>query len=807
MVFTFLKIPKIKIKIKEKELSVDSFVKNFFSILNPQSIYNIKVIATKEFKQFFATPLGYGLIILYLIIFSLLFFGIFGYLKIQSADLGLMFTAIGYTVAIVIPAVTMGVISKERNQGTLELVLTKPIKIRDFLIGKFVFVQLVILLILCLQLPIILITSQFVQSAIDPGIIFAQFVGAYLLSSAISSIGITFSSLFKNEITSLLSTIVVTAFFIIIGSGLLNPLPFRLDNFLARISLLSNYSFITQGVIDVKSVLYFIGFISVFLLLAYYLIIKDKFTRINSKLTNIRVLVMLLIVITLLIANFGQFINIKIDLTSNGLFTLSKETEQVLSKIKSPLSIKLYASNNIPVQLQPQVNTLENWLRDYESKNTNIKLTIVKENMSNELIEKARADGIYPSGVKVAEDQATQVTAGILFGISLRYLDKSASINILEDEQNITDFEYKITTSIYNLVRDKKPKVVISKNDPKLNDKYTLITKEISELFDLQEIDLQSNEITIPNDTLILIVFAGNVNIPESNLIKIKNYLANGGNLFFAGQGSNLYNIQDETPIFPQKNSSNLLDLLSEYGIRIAKNITFDLENYMRYPEQVNLFEYKFVDFFFGPEFLVYDPNSSITRNIFRLFTLWSSSIEIDKELIEAKGYTVKPLFKLSSKSGGINPEDYFQYVQKSKNFEVNSQNEIVSGLLLVPNTNNDKKGKIVVVSDTDFVENNVLLLFNQLDQIEQRSFNTLRRIFNNISFVINSLTYLSNEIDLGQIKAKNRAFPLIKLPDIYSTVVTTGGIGIPVSLTILIGILRISKRNKITKQIYVQKK
>lgn len=789
------KIPKIRVKFPKIKTNFSSISKKVIKSNFIQS-KTFLVIAKKEFKQFFSSPLGYGILILYIIIFSFLFFGIFGYLRIQSADLGLMFTAIGYTLAVIIPALTMGIVSKEKITGTIETLLTKPVSIKDVVIGKFLSINFIILIILLLHLPIVLLTTQFVEKEIDLGIVLAQFIGAFLLGSAISSIGVACSSYFKNEITSLLSTLVISVILIAIGSGFLPNLPFQVNTFLSRISLLTNYSFITQGVLDLKSILYFLSFVLVNLILSYYFIIRNKYPSKNANLYNTRIFIIVIVVITLLIANFGQYINFKIDLTRNQLFTLSKETNQVLDKIDSILNIKLYVSNNVPVQLQPQVNTLENWLRDYQNSNSNINLSIIKEDMSQSFVERARSDGIFASGIRVTEDPATQVTAGIILGISFRYLDKTESINLLEDERNFSDFEYKITTTIYNLVRNEKPKVVLAKSDNLL--KFDIVKRELSQLFVVEEIDLLSQEVLIPDDAKVLIIFAGNQNIPEENIFKIRNYFNSGGNIFFAAQGNTLFNVDSDVPNFPTKNETNLIKIFEDIGIEITKSITYDFKNFMRYPSQVNLFEFRLVDFYYGPEFILYDENSSITRNLFRLFTLWSSSLNINQDILKDKGISYQSIFKLSDESGKISPEEYLKYIQNNEKPPKLNESLITGAIFLKENG-----GKLVVVSDADFVDDNILLLFNQLDQIEQRSSNSVRRISNNIGFFLNSLTYLSNEIDLGNIKSKTRAFPLITDINTYSSSVVIAGIGIPVAFIISFGIYNLSKRKNLSKLNY----
>lgn len=759
----------------------------------------IKSLTKKDLRYYFANPLGFGIILLFIIILSFLFFGLFGYLRIQSADLGLLFTAVGYSFVVVIGATSMSSISREKLNGTLETLITRPIKLRNIILSKFLSQVFFISIFLACTLPIIIITSFFVEIPLDIGIILSQYIGAFLLGCAFASIGIASSSFFKSEITSLLVTLILSLFFIIIGTGIMKIFPLGIDSFLSKLSLLTQYQSIIQGALDIKDVIYFVAFISVFLSIAYLFLVKEKFPPKHPVIKSTNIAIVIIICIAVLTANLGYLVNFRIDLTRDQVFSLSKPTMQILRDIDDLLSIRLYASNNIPIQLQNQLNSVEKWLRDFQSQNTKIKLDILKEDMSQTFLERAQADGIQPSGVRV-EESATQVSAAIIFGINLKYKDNIESINLLENPEKLVDFEYTLTTKIYNLVTETKPKIAFGINNSflNLNQSLQIIKREIEPLFEIIEIDLLEEEIDLASDIKLLVIFAGDTNISQNSIREIQEFFQNGGKIFYAVQGHTLFNIQREVTTLPTENNANVTDIFGKYGIEISKNMLFDSESFLKYPSQVNIFDFEMLDYYFGAEFLVANSEISLLRGINNIFTLWSSAIKYDLTKVNNNNITLTPILKTSKSAGEIPINEYLQISQTNQNPKPGNS-EFTTGVYI----SNKNGGEAIIISDSDFLEDNTLVFFSNIDQLEQRSTRESRRVSSNIAFFLNSLTFLTNEVDIGSIKTKNRSYPLIKNSGLYSSTVTTLGIGIPIATTIALGFLILSRKRNLSKRVF----
>jgi len=775
----------MKISVSVSKLSPKNLVKNInfksFFDFNKKNVYAILI---KDLKQNFFSNIGYGIIVLFIVIFSFLFFGLFGYLRIPVANIGILFTSIGYAFVVVLSATSMGSISREKFAGTLESILAKPVKVKELILAKF-FSQLVfVFIILLFTIPILLVTLVFTQFQIDLGAVFSQYFGAFLLGSSFVSVGIAFSSIFKNEITALLSSVLLLVILIVAGSGLVTFLPRGFEGILSQISLLTRYEAITRGVIDSKDVIYFILFDLFFLTLAYYFVLRDRFPAKSFLLRRVKLSIFLIVFIFVFINLISYNLNIRIDLTRDKIFTISSETKQVLEKINDILNIKLFASNNIPQQLQTQLATIEGWLIDYKNQNQFINLEILKRDMTREFVDLASKEGISPTGISVTEDNATRLSAGIVFGVSLKYKDRTKSINLLENDQNFSDFEYILTSTIYSMVNENKKIVGIATNGSYLNPDsgLSILNKEIKDLFDVRYIDLLKDNIDLPSNLNLLIVFASESDIPESNLQKVKDYFDQGGNMMFFAQGHTILN-NSSSPSLPSVNNSNLLKIFEDYGINIAKNVIYDKQNFLKYPQRVGLFDFELVNFYFGPEFLVIDSNNSITRNINRIYAVWSSYLSIDENKIKDTESKLIKLLTTSNSANSLTVEDYIKFSGgQDQNLPDAKQNLDIAILL-----SNKNKGNAIIMADSDFVENQNLQLFINLDQFEQRSTVESSRIASNIGFFFNGITYLVEDIDLGAIKSKNRNYPIILDNQSYSIYLPLFGIGLPLGVLIFI--------------------
>ena len=224
---------------------------------------NIIQIFLKEIRSYFNSPMAY----IFLIIFSLVtgyFFSNTFFIFGQS-DMRALFQIIPLVYLFFIPAITMGIISKEKNIGTMEVICTLPIKDYEFVIGKYL--AAITLLFVGLLLTIVMLANLIaVGTDIDYGAIFTGYLGLFLAGSVYASMGLFASSLTDNQVVGFIIAIFFVLIFFLIDK-LLIFMPNSIAWILQYLSIDYHLSNISKGVIDTRNLLYFLSMIGLFLLL------------------------------------------------------------------------------------------------------------------------------------------------------------------------------------------------------------------------------------------------------------------------------------------------------------------------------------------------------------------------------------------------------------------------------------------------------------------------------------------------------------------------------------------------------------
>ncbi|MCI0450532.1 MAG: ABC transporter permease subunit [Chlorobi bacterium] len=220
---------------------------------------NIKTIYLKELKSYFNSPIAYIVMIVFMIISGFLFTMSFFQINIASLRdfFGSFFIQMMLFV-VFIPAITMRSFSEEKKQGTLELLLTKPVDDLELILGKY----LSALTLICITLtPTIL---YFVIILFIGPIAFWPFVtsllGFILMSGFFIGIGVFVSSLTENQIIAFIVSVLICLFFFLLGK-LLMIFPPSIVSFFEYITTDYHLSNISRGVIDSRVLIYYFSMI------------------------------------------------------------------------------------------------------------------------------------------------------------------------------------------------------------------------------------------------------------------------------------------------------------------------------------------------------------------------------------------------------------------------------------------------------------------------------------------------------------------------------------------------------------------
>ena len=234
----------------------------------------MKSIVFREIKSFFGSPIGYLVIALFLIgngLFLWVFEGDYNILNSGFADLTPFFTLAPWILIFLIPAVTMRSFSDEKKQGTLELLLTKPISLWEIVNGKFLgsFLLIIMAIIPTFIYVAVIWNLGSPEGNIDMGSTLGSYFGLLFLIAAYSAIGIFTSSISENQIVSFIIAVFLCFFFYFGFQGLASILP-NFSSFIEYFGMQDHYKSMSRGVIDTRDVIYFVSIAILFLSFTVY---------------------------------------------------------------------------------------------------------------------------------------------------------------------------------------------------------------------------------------------------------------------------------------------------------------------------------------------------------------------------------------------------------------------------------------------------------------------------------------------------------------------------------------------------------
>ena len=234
----------------------------------------MKSIVLREIKCFFGSPVGYLVIAIFLILnglFLWVFEGEYNILNTGFADLTPFFTLSPWILIFLIPAVTMRSFSDEKKQGTLELLLTKPLSIWQIVNGKFLGAVLLITMAIIPTFIYVAVISSLgmPEGNIDMGSTMGSYFGLLFLIAAYSAIGIFTSTLSENQIVAFIVAVFVCFFFYFGFEGLSAIVP-NFSSKIAALGMQDHFKSMSRGVLDTRDIIYFSSITIVFLSFTVY---------------------------------------------------------------------------------------------------------------------------------------------------------------------------------------------------------------------------------------------------------------------------------------------------------------------------------------------------------------------------------------------------------------------------------------------------------------------------------------------------------------------------------------------------------
>ncbi|RKY07662.1 MAG: ABC transporter permease [Planctomycetota bacterium] len=219
-----------------------------------------RAVFKRELKGYFATPVAYVFLVIFLFVAGYWTFKD-GFYQMRQADMTIFFGNLPWLFVIMVPATAMRLWAEERKTGSIELLFTLPITVSQAVIGKFLAAWTFLAIALALTFPVPLTVCYLGDP--DVGLIITGYLASLLIAGGFLAIGSFFSALSKNQVISFILAVVACAILMLSGmpttlNYLANTLPAPMLGVVESLSFQTHFDSILKGVIEFKDIAYFI---------------------------------------------------------------------------------------------------------------------------------------------------------------------------------------------------------------------------------------------------------------------------------------------------------------------------------------------------------------------------------------------------------------------------------------------------------------------------------------------------------------------------------------------------------------------
>ena len=220
----------------------------------------VTAILKRELRSYFATPIAYVFIVIFLVVAGAFTFFYGGFYETGQADLAAFFYWHPWLYLFLVPALSMRLWAEERKSGNVELLMTLPLEAWQVVAGKFLAAWAFTAIALSLTFPVWLTVNYLGDP--DNGVIVAGYFGSILMAGGFLAVGACISATTKNQVIAFILSVVVCFLLLVPGIGLVQSVllgiaPQWLVDGLASLSFQTHFDYVSKGVIDLRDLVYF----------------------------------------------------------------------------------------------------------------------------------------------------------------------------------------------------------------------------------------------------------------------------------------------------------------------------------------------------------------------------------------------------------------------------------------------------------------------------------------------------------------------------------------------------------------------
>ncbi len=539
---------------------------------------------------------------------------------------------------------------------------------------------------------------------------------------------------------------------------------------------------------------------------------------------------LMIIAIILMVNVISAFFHIAVDFTGDKRYTLTKTTRSLLKEQDDVIYVKVLLDGNFPALYKRIQESSAEMLRDFNNINSNIeydfenplKGSIEEVNQTVELLQK---DGIVGIGIKTNTTESSSVNYIFPYAI-FHYGKRKFVVNLLEPmtagiseetwiNNSISMLEYKFANAIQKLRQEDRPTILFTEGKGELNERQTArLESKLLQYYQVGRINLDSVH-TIPGELDLLIIAKPTQTFTPKNQFLIDQYLMKGGNIIWLIDklNMNLDSINKQKFYIPEPYPLNLDDLWFKYGVRILPNLVQDM-SCTQIPQVVgvqgNKPQIESFDWYYH---LLVDPEGEhpIVSNLDKMNLFDPSSIDTIQTTMPAKKtilftsskysrFQLSParvtfeILKYQPEIERFNKPHLPLAVLVEGQFESFFKNKLTEGTKQMLQQikepfreKSEKPGKMVFVSDGDFIKN---LFDSQSEKISPIGYNKWIQytFIGNEDFITNSVEYMIEKRGVIAARSKKVKFKMLDTIKANNEMTKWQLINIGIPLLFLIG-------------------
>ncbi len=500
-----------------------------------------------------------------------------------------------YFFMFLIPAITMRSIAGERNEGTWQLLLTRPIRMHHILLGKFLGSLTIVLLALIPTAVYYISVYQLATPVgnVDTGGIIGSYIGLFLLGAAFCAIGVFASALCRNVIVAFLIALfgcflLFYAFESLSGLAAFSTIAYHI----ASLGIQFHFDAISRGVLDSRDLVYFVSLVFVFLAAAHLWLLRDRW-----QMKTIALRVLTVVACVALVNVFASWVFGRIDFTADKRFTLSPISVKTVKELQVPVHVTVLLDGDLPAGFERLKRATADMLRDLKGYSSRrLSFTVVNPldgsaQQQRENTEVLAEHGVMPTNLNVRT--AVGLSQRLVYPAALVTCgDTDIPVNLLQSRMNqshetalnnsIQNLEYSLVSAIRKAADGGRPLIGFTEGhgEPDNLVLYDAI-QSLMNSYQVGFVNLDSITMEGLSKLDVLIIAKPTEPFSEVEKYKINHYLMGGGSMLWAIDqlDAHLDSLRSDGRQTAVARQLHIDDLLFTYGIRFNYNLVADLNS------------------------------------------------------------------------------------------------------------------------------------------------------------------------------------------------------------------------------------